>query len=246
VAAWIERARSGLENSPDTRAAYRAAAVLATGGRSPWQCALVFLRESRRVLRIDQLWFAASRRHGYFAGMSSIHQNQPEDQCADLSGQAAVAKIKQLVDDAKSCFFCTEVATVGTTHARPMNVRKVDDAGNLWFLSSDDSHKNEELLHDPRVRLYFQGSAHSDFLELSGMASVSKDEDMIRELWEPVLKTWFTEGVDDPRITVIKVKPLEGYYWDTKHGSAVAGVKMLIGAMLGTTLDDSIEGRLRV
>jgi hypothetical protein len=33
---------------------------------------------------------------------------------------------------------------------------------------------------------------------------------------------------------------------DTKHGTAVAGVKMLIGAAIGKTLDDSIEGTLRV
>ena len=58
------------------------------------------------------------------------------------------------------------------------------------------------------------------------------------------MKTWFTEGEDDPRISVIKVAPLDGYYWDNKHGNAVAGVKMMIGAALGKTLDDSIEGRI--
>ncbi len=58
------------------------------------------------------------------------------------------------------------------------------------------------------------------------------------------MKTWFTEGEDDPRITVIKVAPLDGYYWDNKQGNAVAGVKMMIGAALGKTLDDSIEGRI--
>ena len=58
------------------------------------------------------------------------------------------------------------------------------------------------------------------------------------------LKTWFTEGIDDPRITVIRFAPEGGYYWDNKHGNAVAGIKMLIGAAIGKTLDDSIEGRL--
>ena len=38
--------------------------------------------------------------------------------------------------------------------------------------------------------------------------------------------------------------PTGGYYWDTKHGNAIAGVKMLIGAAIGKTLDDSIEGTL--
>ncbi len=122
-----------------------------------------------------------------------------------------------------------------------MNVRQVDDEGNLWFLSARDSHKNEELERNGAVRLYFQGSKHSDFLQLDGASTVSTDKGKIKELWEPVLRTWFTEGVDDSRITVIKFKPTGGYYWDTKHGNLVAGIKMLIGASLGTTLDDSIE-----
>ena len=49
---------------------------------------------------------------------------------------------------------------------------------------------------------------------------------------------------DDPRITVIKVKPADGYYWDTKHGAAITGPKMLVGAAIGKTLDNSLEGRL--
>ncbi|MDB5061825.1 MAG: ral stress protein, partial [Mucilaginibacter sp.] len=52
--------------------------------------------------------------------------------------------------------------------------------------------------------------------------------------------------VDDPRITVIKVSPTQGYYWDNKHGNAIAFAKQLVGAALGKTLDDSVEGKLQV
>ena len=178
--------------------------------------------------------------------MDSINRNQPEKNREDLRGREAVDQIKELVKKAQSCFFCTVAGAAGSAAARPMNVRKVDDQGNLWFLSADDSHKNDELAHDPRVTLYFQGSPHSDFLQLNGRATVSRDKAKIKELWEPVIKTWFTEGIDDPRITVIKVEPSDGYYWDTKHGNAIASVRMLIGATLGKTLDDSIEGKLDV
>ena len=78
-----------------------------------------------------------------------------------------------------------------------MSVQQVDGDGNLWFLSADDSHKNAELVRDPAVTLYFQGSAHSDFLVLHGNASISRDKEKIKELWEPIVKTWFTEGVGD-------------------------------------------------
>jgi general stress protein 26 len=178
--------------------------------------------------------------------MNSIDRNQPEDNYEDLHGPDAVKKIKEMVEQAENCFFCSAVSTGESNGDRPMNVRQVDDAGNLWFLSANDSRKNQELTMDPSVKLYFQGSKHSDFMQLNGKATISRDQEKIQELWSPLVKTWFTEGMDDPRITVIKVTPTEGYYWDTKHGTAVAGIKMLIGAALGKTMDDSVQGPLDV
>ena len=178
--------------------------------------------------------------------MDSINKNQPEENHKDLNRKEAVKKIKELAEKAESCFFCTKSGIGESSGARPMSVQEIDEEGNLWFLSPSDSHKNKEIAIDPDVKLYFQGSAHSDFLQLNGKARITTDKAKIKELWTPVLKTWFTEGENDSRITVIKVMPSEGYYWDTKHGKAVAGIKMLIGAVVGKTLDDSIEGKLKV
>ena len=107
--------------------------------------------------------------------MDSINRNQPEENRQDLRAQDAVAKIREIVAKAENCFFCTAVSTGDSGAARPMNVRQADDEGNLWFLSAGDSHKNQELERDPSVRLFFQGSPHSDFLQLNGRASVSTD-----------------------------------------------------------------------
>lgn len=178
--------------------------------------------------------------------MDSINKQQPEDNFADLSGAPAVKKLAELVKEAETCFFCTEGGMGGSGGVRPMSVQQVDEQGNLWFLSASDSYKNREIAANPSVKLFFQGSKHAEFLSLEGQASISRDKAKIKKLWNFILKTWFTEGEDDPRITVIKVAPSHGYYWDNKHGSAIAGAKMLIGAAIGKTLDDSIEGNLRV
>ena len=178
--------------------------------------------------------------------MNSINRNQPEDNQDHLKGVEAIEKIKELVKKAETGFFCTAVAAGESIGVRPMNVRQVDDQGNLWFLIANDSHTYQELERDPNVKLYFQGSAHSDFLYLDGRARISTDKAKIKELWSPMIKTWFTEGMDDPRISVIQVEPSNGYYWDTKHGNVVAGIKILIGAAIGKTLDDSVEGKVRV
>lgn len=178
--------------------------------------------------------------------MDSINKNQPEDNFDNLNSGEAINKIKEIVKNAETCFFCTSNGRGLSEGKRPMSVQKVEDDGSLWFLSAKDSHKNEEITINPDVNLFFQGSKHSDFLSLSGKASISYDKQKIDELWNPLLKTWFTEGKNDPRISLIKVSPEEGYYWDTKHGNAVAGIKMMVGAVVGKTLDDSIEGKISV
>ena len=176
--------------------------------------------------------------------MDSINRNQPEDNHRDLHGADAVTYLTALHKKTQTCFFTTRGGQGPSGGTRPMNVREVDDTGRLWFLSASDSHKNLELSADPSVELYFQETQHSGLVRLSGRATITRDTARIKALWEPILRTWFTEGIDDPRITVIEIVPTGGYYWDNKHGDTVAGLKMLVGAATGTTLDDSIEGRL--
>ncbi|GAO43061.1 pyridoxamine 5'-phosphate oxidase family protein [Flavihumibacter petaseus] len=176
--------------------------------------------------------------------MDSINQQQPERNHEDLQGNAAGEKIKELVEKADSCFFCTQVRNSQAFSTRPMAVQQVDDNGDCWFLSAADSHKNAQIAQDPQVQLLFQASKHSGFVTLYGTAEISRDKQKIGELWHGIFKTWFTEGENDPRITVIRFRPTEGYYWDTKHGMVVAFAKQVAGALTGQTLDDSVEGKL--
>ncbi|WP_317174019.1 pyridoxamine 5'-phosphate oxidase family protein [Mucilaginibacter myungsuensis] len=162
----------------------------------------------------------------------------------DLAGEQAWSKLKELAEKAESCFFLTNIKTGLPSNSRPMSPQKIDDDGTLWFLSANDSRKNADIAKDPMVQMFFQASAHSGFLDVYGIAEITEDKAIIDELWDPLLKVWFTEGKDDPRISVIKVSPTQGYYWDNKHGNAIAFVKMVAGAIIGQTFDDSIEGKL--
>lgn len=211
----------------------------------PFSAGVVLLTLILQVLR--------KFRRGYIScmgchqkNMDSINRQQPEKNHEDLQGATAGQKIKELAEKASTCFFCTTPGAGLSFATRPMAIQKADEDGTLWFLSSNDSHKNKEISANPEVRLLFQGSRYSDYLSLLGRATITEDRQKIKELWNPMLKTWFTEGEDDPRISVIKVEPAEGYYWDTKHNAAIVLLKRVAGAVSGKTLDDSIEGHLSV
>ncbi|MGY4385848.1 general stress protein 26 [Pedobacter sp. UYP24] len=177
--------------------------------------------------------------------MDSINKNQPEHNRENLFSTAALEKIKEIISQTDTCFFCTEPALGPSNGVRPMSIQEVDDEGNLWIVISNDSNTHQEIHSDSRVKLYFQASKHSDFLYFTADAQLVHDKAKVKSLWSPLMKTWFTEGEDDPRIALVKIVPSDGYYWDNKHGDFVAGIKMMVGAAIGKTLDDSIEGKIK-
>ncbi|WP_443946484.1 pyridoxamine 5'-phosphate oxidase family protein [Pedobacter sp. AW1-32] len=172
--------------------------------------------------------------------------NTQEENIKDLGGQEAISKLKTLAEKAESCFFCTNIKTGVPLSIRPMAIQQVDDEGNIWFMSMKDSHKNEEIASDPFTHILFQASAHAGFVNIYGISEISRDQAKIDELWNPLIQTWFQGGKEDPNITLIKVVPSEGYYWDNKHGTAVAFLKMAASVITGKTMDDSIEGELEI
>jgi general stress protein 26 len=130
--------------------------------------------------------------------------------------------------------------------SRPMSLQEVDENGTLWFISSSDSHKNAELNVDRRVTLYFQNKSSYEFLLVNGEATIYVDKGMIDQHWTEFAKAWF-DGKDDPRVSVIAVKPLDCDYWDTKNGKIVSFIKMSFNALTGSKGDDGgIEGKLHV
>lgn len=174
----------------------------------------------------------------------SPDSQQAASEIKNLSQQEAIDKFKQLVKHESICLFTTQLTQVPLT-TRPMGVQKVCDQGNFWFLSSSDSDKNAEIAIDNRVQLFFVNTSDYEFLSVYGTASISRDQQKIDEFWSDMNKAWF-EGKDDPRITVIKVTPEEGFYWDTKNGKLVSMIKILASAVSGKTLEEGVEGTISV
>ena len=171
--------------------------------------------------------------------------NNPQHTEEDLRGAAAAQKIADLVEAGNSCFFCTFDMSWGL-HARPMTVTEVGDGGVLWFFNEIDSLKNIELERDPRVTLFFKEGDNGGHLKLDGTATLVTDPATIHRLWTPKLRAWFTEGEDDPRISLLRVDPISGEYWDNRHGAAIAGMKMLFGAITGQRTDEGVHGQLKL
>lgn len=165
----------------------------------------------------------------------------------NLTQKEAIEKLKQLSEKAGTCMFCTDLTTLPIT-ARPMSVRETDEEGNLWFLSSADSHKNFEISEDNRVQLLFMNNTDYEYLSVFGKAFIYKDKSLIEEKWTPIANAWFEDGKEDPKVSVIRVTPDETYYWDTKAGKVVSFLSFAAAAITGKKTDnsDGVEGNLHI
>lgn len=164
----------------------------------------------------------------------------------NLSNQAAVEKLKELSGKAKTFMFTTSIQSEYPT-TRPMTVQEVDETGRLWFISSGESHNVDEIKENNRVQMYFSNTDKYEFLYVLGEAELHTDKALIEKYWNDIANAWFEEGKDDPKIRVVSVKPVDSYYWDTKHSKIVSLVKIGWAAITGAKIEDGgIEGKLKV
>lgn len=158
--------------------------------------------------------------------------------------EKAIEKLKKLINNTKTCLFCNDLTSL-PINTRPMTSTKVDDDGNLWFISSTQSNKNFEIKVDNRVQLFYNNTSESEFLSIYGSAKIYTDYATIEKLWTPITKVWFEDGKNDINVSVICVRPTDVYYWDNKNGKIISLLKIATQAVTGLKMDIGREGNLK-
>ncbi len=129
----------------------------------------------------------------------------------DASG--SVAQLETLIRDIRIVMMTT-VAADGSLHTRPMAVQRNPTLDHLWFFTSADSAKAEEIGSTHEVSLGFADPKHEHYVAISGTALVVRDETKAWELWNPWVEVWFPNGPADPALRLVQVTPHRAEYWD--------------------------------
>lgn len=149
----------------------------------------------------------------------------------DTTRTEDVEKIRDLIKEIDFCMLTT-VDEAGKLHSRPMSTNgQVEFDGDLWFFTSDKSHKVDEVEARPQVNVAFADPAHQNYVSLAGRAELVKDRAKIKALWQPHLKAWFPDGPDQSDVALLKVHVDHAEYWDSPS-STVAHVVGLAKSLL--------------
>ncbi|MEO7965503.1 MAG: pyridoxamine 5'-phosphate oxidase family protein [Gemmatimonadaceae bacterium] len=128
-------------------------------------------------------------------------------------------RFQELIKEFDTAMLCT-LTKDNRIEARPMAIADVEETNDLWFITSSDTRKVDEIIADSRVQVVCQDE-RDKYLSIGGTARVVKDRAKIEELWKESYKTWFPDGKDDARIVLINVRPTDGEYWDNRGANKV-------------------------
>jgi len=113
------------------------------------------------------------------------------------------------------CMMITNEKNAENLSERPMNITKIDDDGIMWFFTKASSYKVKEKGERIKVSITIANESSNNYLMIHGSAILVNDKTKMKELWSTILKAWFILGLDDPDMTLFKVRPNEIKYWDS-------------------------------
>jgi len=159
--------------------------------------------------------------------------------------EEAIQKFKQLVKDVNVCMFTT-INDNFEIFSRPMVTTEVDDQGNAWFFTNEFSEKVHEISRDNSVTLIYSNPKSNTYVNVQGTCTVVVDRSRINELWTPMLKAWFPEGPDDPKLCLLKVVTDNAYYWNHSSSKMSVFFSMLKAIAKKEKIDSGEIGKLNL
>jgi general stress protein 26 len=158
------------------------------------------------------------------------------DYQTDLKKLENIEHLRGMIDKSKTAMLTTFTIDSGF-HSRPMATAQLDVDGALWFFTNEFSSKVAEISHDNKVSVTYSNTSTSTYISMNGTAQVVDDRVKMHELWDPFVEAFFKDGVEDPKLTLLRVDITDAEYWDSSAGTLSLAFKWLKSVIAGTKFE---------
>ena len=141
-----------------------------------------------------------------------------------MTEQEKMIKFHEIIKDIKFTMMTT-ADEKGALHSRPMACVSTKESqmaqNDLWFFTKKSSGKVEAIEHDRHVNLAYSDPQHNRYVSVAGRAELVEDQRKLEEFWNPIFKSWFPKGLEDPEIALLKISVDSAEYWDSPSSKLV-------------------------
>lgn len=153
--------------------------------------------------------------------------------------------LKQKVGNIRTAMLTTFNTSKGF-HCRPMGTAEIDANGDIWFFTNEYSAKAKEISTDNKVHVSYADSGTNTYLSIKGHAHLVDDKEKMKALWSSYIQPFFPEGLDDPKLILLKVVTSDLEYWDNSTSKIVVLFNMLKNNLLGKQYDEAEHGKIKL
>lgn len=146
------------------------------------------------------------------------------------SEKTRLDRVWEVVSKAGICMLVTQFPE--GLRARPMEARADREAEAIWFFTDRRGLKDDEVERWPAVCLTFVYPDEKVYLSLTGEASVCRDQEKARDLWNKKQEAWW-DGPDDPNLLLMRVALDRAEMWDGPADSAMAAFEFAKARITG-------------
>ena len=154
----------------------------------------------------------------------------------DLKRLEDIEHLRGMIDKSKTGMLTTFTIDNGF-HSRPMATAQLDVEGSLWFFTNEFSSKVDEISHDNKVNVTYSNSSATTYITINGIAYVVDDRVKMQELWDPFVEAFFKDGLEDPKLTLLRVDITDAEYWDNSAGAIGIAFKWIKSVITGTKFE---------
>jgi general stress protein 26 len=168
-----------------------------------------------------------------------------------VSSEKKLEDLYDLIDGIEIAMFTTRRGD-GHLVSRPMATQERTSGCDLWFVTDGEANKLDELDSDPHVNLAYYKDRTREWVSVSGTATITRDRELIRELYKPDWRAWFGDeggdrdgGPDDPRLTLILVEAHSVFYLKVDKPKPVVLFEVVKGIITGSPPNVGEQRELR-
>lgn len=150
-----------------------------------------------------------------------------------------IERLAKLIHGIEFAMLTTTSVDDGALRSRPMTLQDTEFDGELWFFVGRSTSQAQDVAEDARVNLAFAEPKDSTYISVSGQAEVVIDRARAEKMWNPILKAWFPEGLEDPELALLRVHVESADIWKSPSSKVVQLVGFAKAMLTGQRADQA-------